>query len=136
MLNTLSTAKFMRYLLILAGMLCIALGVLGVFLPLLPTTPFMLLAAACFARSSPRFHNALLSSRMFGPIIKQWQERRSIPKKAKNQAIFLIVVVFTISIVFFIQDSIARGLMVVTAALLIGFLLRIPTCQPNAVGNQ
>ncbi|MGD8592282.1 MAG: YbaN family protein [Gammaproteobacteria bacterium] len=128
---TITASKPLRYLLILGGMLSVALGIVGVLLPLLPTTPFMLLAAACFAQSSPRFHNALLKNRLFGPMIKQWQEQRSIPKKSKNQAIFLIVVVFTISIVFFIQDSVARALMVATAALLIGFLLRIPSAEPN-----
>ncbi|WP_455210370.1 YbaN family protein [Kaarinaea lacus] len=128
-----TASKPIRYLLILAGMLSVALGVVGIFLPLLPTTPFMLLAAACFAQSSPRFHQALLESRLFGPIIKQWQEQRSIPKKSKNQAIFLVVVVFTISIVFFIQDSLARALMVAMAAVLIGFLLRIPSAEPNPI---
>ena len=131
MKNTVS--KSLRYLLILTGMLCVALGLIGIFLPLLPTTPFMLLAAACFAQSSPRFHNALLESRLFGPIIKQWQAQRSIPKKSKTQAIFLVVVVFSISIVFFIQDSLARALMVATAAVLIGFLLRIPSAEPNSL---
>lgn len=117
----------------MAGMLSVVLGIVGIFLPLLPTTPFMLLAAACFAQSSPRFHNALLESRTFGPIIKQWQAQRSIPKKSKNLAIFLVVVVFTISIVFFIQDSLARVLMVATAGVLIGFLFRIPTSEANPV---
>ena len=128
-----TASKPLRYLLILTGMLCVALGLIGIFLPLLPTTPFMLLAAACFAQSSPRFHNALLESRLFGPIIKQWQAQRSIPKKSKTQAIFLVVVVFSISIVFFIQDSLARALMVATAAVLIGFLLRIPSAEPNSL---
>jgi uncharacterized membrane protein YbaN (DUF454 family) len=132
----LTASKPLRYLLILAGILCVALGLLGIFLPLLPTTPFMLLAAACFAQSSPRFHNALLDSRMFGPMIKQWQEQRSIPKKAKHRAIFLIVVAFTISIVFFIQDSVVRALLAATAAALIVFLLRIPSCEANPARQQ
>ncbi|MCG6969469.1 MAG: YbaN family protein [Gammaproteobacteria bacterium] len=129
-------AKPLRYLLVLAGLLCIALGIVGVFLPVLPTTPFMLLAAACFARSSPRFHSALLNSKMFGPIIQQWQAQRSIPKKAKQQAIFLIVVVFTISIVFLIQDTIIRTLMAVTAAILIGFLVRLPSGEASTAKPQ
>lgn len=128
-----TAAKPLRYLLVLAGLLCIALGIVGVFLPVLPTTPFMLLAAACFARSSPRFHSALLNSKMFGPIIQQWQTQRSIPKKAKQQAIFLIVVAFTVSIVFFVQDIVIRVLLVVIAAGLIGFLLRLPSREPSPV---
>lgn len=121
----------LRYILILAGIASVALGIVGIFLPLLPTTPFMLLAAACFARSSPRFHNALLNSHMFGPIITQWEQQRSIPKRAKKQAIFLIIIVFSISIAL-IQDNIVRALLVGMAGLLIGFLLRIPSSEPGA----
>jgi uncharacterized membrane protein YbaN (DUF454 family) len=128
-----TTSKPLRFLLVLAGLICIVLGIVGVFLPVLPTTPFMLLAAACFARSSPRFHSALLNNKMFGPIIQQWQTQRSIPKKAKQQAIFLIVVAFTVSIVFFVQDTVIRVLLAVIATGLIGFLLRLPSREPSPI---
>ena len=58
-----------RYALLMAGFLSLALGTIGIFLPLLPTTPFVLLAAVCFAKASPRFHNWLLQHRTFGPIV-------------------------------------------------------------------
>ena len=63
-----------RIILIIIGWLAVALGTLGVFLPLLPTTPFILLAAWCFARSSPRFHHWLLYRSWFGGYLRHWQK--------------------------------------------------------------
>ena len=66
-----------------AGSLLVAVGFVGAFLPLLPTTPFLILAAACFARSSPRLENWLLNHRQFGPMLRAWREHGAIPAKAK-----------------------------------------------------
>lgn len=61
----------------------VALGFIGIFLPLLPTTPFLILAAGCFARSSPRLERWLLDHARFGPILREWRTRGAIPRKAK-----------------------------------------------------
>lgn len=66
------------------------LAVLGVFLPVLPATPFVLLAAACFARGSERFHDWLMSHPRLGPIVHDWQRHRSIPLRAKILAIAMM----------------------------------------------
>jgi uncharacterized membrane protein YbaN (DUF454 family) len=66
-----------------AGSLLVAVGFVGAFLPLLPTTPFLILAAACFARSSPRLEHWLLSHRQFGPVLRSWRAHGAIPLKAK-----------------------------------------------------
>jgi hypothetical protein len=65
------------------GWVFFALGVIGAFLPILPTTPFLLLAALCFSKSSPRFHRWLLEMPVFGAAVKDWQERRVIRTRAK-----------------------------------------------------
>jgi uncharacterized protein len=65
------------------GYLMVGLGFVGIFLPILPTTPFLILAAGCFARSSPRLERWLLDHPRFGPLLRDWRERGAIPRRAK-----------------------------------------------------
>lgn len=81
---------WLRPLLAAAGMLSLALGVLGIVLPGLPTTPFVLLAAACFAKSSPRLHVWLLKNRYLGPLVQDWEAHRSVPRHIKKVSITLM----------------------------------------------
>lgn len=81
----------MKYVYLTLGWVALGLAVLGVVLPLLPTTPFLLLAAACFDRGSPRFHAWLLDHRWFGPPIRDWRERGAIGGKAKALAIAMLL---------------------------------------------
>ncbi len=76
-------ARLLRYALILAGWVSLALAVLGAILPGLPTTPFVLLAAACFAKGSPRWHAWLLSNRWLGPMVRDWEAHHALPLKVK-----------------------------------------------------
>lgn len=84
-------SKVKRALLLSAGFVSLAVGILGIFLPLLPTTPFLLLSAACFARSSERFHRWLLGHPRLGPPIRDWQERGVIRLWAKMLATLMLV---------------------------------------------
>ncbi|HVX35229.1 MAG TPA: YbaN family protein [Hyphomicrobium sp.] len=77
----------MRILFASIGMFFVMLGIAGAFLPILPTTPFIILAAACFARSSPRLEARLLSHPVFGPMLRGWRERGAIPRRAKIAAV-------------------------------------------------
>ncbi|MEI6485373.1 MAG: YbaN family protein [Sphingomonadales bacterium] len=86
-----------RPLWIIIGLTSLALGIAGVVLPLLPTTPFVLLAAYCFARSSPRLHAWLLANRTFGPLIRNWEQHRAIAPRAKLMAVASMAAVFGIS---------------------------------------
>lgn len=89
---------FTRWLLFVLGLLFMALASVGVFLPVLPTTPFLLLAAACLMRSSPAFYRRLLANRVFGPYISQWQHDHTVPREAKRKAYGTVLVTFAISI--------------------------------------
>lgn len=83
-----------------AGGISVALGVIGIFLPLLPTTPFLLLAAYCFQKSSPRLHQWLLDHPVFGPSIRDWKAHGAISRLAKVQAMIALVAVLAISFAF------------------------------------
>lgn len=89
----------MRGLWLGLGGLFLGLGLLGVVLPVLPTTPFLLLAAGCFARSSPRLHGWLLAHPLFGPPIRDWEENGAISRKAKRLALGSMAAVLLVSVV-------------------------------------
>jgi uncharacterized protein len=89
-----------RQLWIALGCTAVALGAAGVVLPLLPTTPFVLLAAWAFAKSSPRLHGWLLGHRVFGPLIADWQAHRAIAPGAKRAAIVSMLAVLAASLAF------------------------------------
>ena len=79
-----------KAVLVAAGSVSLALAVLGVFLPLLPTTPFLLLASACYVRSSERLHGWLMGNRVLGGYVRAFKERRGVPLRAKLTTVALL----------------------------------------------
>ncbi|HEP0497834.1 TPA: DUF454 family protein [Enterobacter kobei] len=114
-----------RTILIIIGWLAVVLGTLGVVLPLLPTTPFILLAAWCFARSSPRFHHWLLYRSWFGGYLRHWQKHRAMPPDAKPRAIAVILMTFAISL-WLVKMMWVRILLLIILTCLLIFMWRIP----------
>lgn len=92
------SAKLKRQLLIIIGTISIVIGVIGIFIPILPTTPFLLLAAACYLRSSQKFYSWLINNRLFGIYIRNYIEGRGLPIKIKVFTIVLLWVTIGISI--------------------------------------
>lgn len=88
----------MRALWVAAGVISLVLAVAGLVLPLLPTTPFLLLAAAAFARSSPRLHDWLLAHPLFGQVIRDWREAGAISRRAKRLAALSMAAAFGVSL--------------------------------------
>jgi uncharacterized membrane protein YbaN (DUF454 family) len=111
------------------GFIFLGLGVVGVFLPLLPTTPFVLVAAGCFAKSSDKWHQWLLSNRIFGPIIKDWQEKKCISVSTKVIAISLVVLFGGYSIIFLLTDLTLRILCALLIATGLFFICRLEVCR-------
>lgn len=110
-----------------AGHLSVGLAVLGVFLPLLPTTPFLLLAAGCYARGSVRFYNWLLNNRTFGPMIRNWREHRSVARRHKVMAITLIVLSIGSSVLFFVPNIYGKVSLSLLGLGWVIVMLRLPT---------
>ena len=122
----------MNWLLIIAGWLSIITGVIGIVLPLLPTTPFILLAAACFAKSSPKFHHWLVTHKFFGPIIDNFKNGHGIPKNTKIKIIVFIWLALGISM-FALQNvwvTLALSFLGVFGTI---HILRMPTLQSEIV---
>jgi len=88
----------MRALWKIAGGISLVLGVIGIVLPLLPTTPLILLAAFCFSKGSERMHHWLTTHRVFGPMIDDWNRNGAINKRAKYLATLSIAAIFLLSI--------------------------------------
>lgn len=116
---------YIRYALVTLGWVSIVLGVIGIFLPLLPTTPFILLAAWSFARSSQRFHDWLLNHRRLGPIVHAWQSGEGIPRKVRNRVLILLWVSL-LSTSLIIGILWVAGLLALGGTLISVYLLRQP----------
>lgn len=131
------TPTLLRWVLILAGFISLGLAVLGVLLPGLPTTPFVLLAGACFVRASPRLHAWLLASRWAGPMLADWETHRSLPKRTKWIALATMAITISISL-WILRDQRHIQIIVLFAAFLGAWVVwRIPTreTQTNNSGR-
>ena len=109
------------------GFTFVGFAALGVFLPLLPTTPFLLIAVGCFAKSSEKWYQWLLSNKIFGPIIKNWHEKKCVSYSTKIVAISSIVVFGGYSILFAVSDVYLRllGSLIIATGLYSVYRLKV-----------
>ncbi len=122
----------MRAVFVMLGTVFLCLAALGIVIPVLPTTPFVLLAAACYLRASKRLHDRLLGSRTFGPTIAAWQEQGAIPPRAKVVAIVMVTATFVISIAFVADSPVVRAGLAIAGAILVAWLWSRPSWIPPA----
>ena len=123
---------------IVRGLLIVAtlLGIVGVFLPVVPTTPFLILAAACFARASPRLDRMLTESTIFGPSILEWRRHRSIPWRTKITAIALMSASIVATIVFVVERTWLRVALAAIGVAVGAWLWRVPSRDRPARGGE
>lgn len=114
-----------RLLLLILGWLSLITGIIGAFLPLLPTTPLVLLAAWCFSKSSERFHTWLIEHKYFGPIVRDWQSADGIPRRARNRAIIFMWIGMAISILIVSRFWATIGLVIIGLCVST-YLMRMP----------
>ncbi|MBA4141721.1 MAG: YbaN family protein [Nitrosospira sp.] len=118
-------SRIVRFGYLALGFAALLLAVAGAVLPILPTTPFVLLAAACFARSSKHFHDKLLANRIAGPIIREWVEHRSIQRPVKRWVYLLLALSFGSSILM-MPSGWHQAMLAVLGIILAAFIWRIP----------
>lgn len=116
-----------RYTLVTIGTISIVLGIIGILLPIMPTAPFVLLAAACYARSSRKFYRWVMTNPHFGQYVRDWRAGLGIPLRAKIVSTLMIAVSFGTSIVFFVPYDWVKVVMIAIALSVMLYLWQLPT---------
>ncbi|WP_447968057.1 YbaN family protein [Nitrospira sp. M1] len=116
----------LRFGVLLAGWICLAFGFVGLFLPILPTTPFILLAAYCFSKSSPQLHHKLIQQPTLGPMIQNWEQHGSISKRAKITATVTMVLLFSFSLFILSVGVLLKAMLVGIATGVLAFIWTRP----------
>ena len=119
----------MKYLLITLGSICLVLGVIGIFLPLLPTTPFLLLAAALYVRSSERLYQWLIHQKYLGNYIRNFREHRAIPLHAKILSISMVWITLVYCAITISEHIAIKALFIVLAASVTWHILTYKTLK-------
>lgn len=115
--------KFKEAFLIFAGVLFVGLGILGIFLPLLPTTVFFLLAAVCFAHSSKKMYDWLLTNKWFGSYIKNYREKKGVSLNVKILSVSVLWITILLSVILAVENIYIRiGLLIIAFAVTIHIL--------------
>ena len=119
------TQKLKKAILVTLGSFFLLLGLIGIILPVLPTTPFLILATACYLRGSDRMHQWMMNNRYFGDLIRNYMEKRGIKPRQKAVAIFSLWFLILITLVFFIQQFSLRLILLIVAAAVTVHLLSL-----------
>ncbi len=125
-----------KILLIAIGTFFVGLGILGIFLPLLPTTPFLLLAATCYIRSSTRLYSWLLNNKYFGSYIRNYREKKGVPLKAKIVSISLLILTIGYTSIFVVPAWWGRICLWLIAVGVSIHILSLPTLRIEAPQSE
>jgi len=123
--------RLKRWLFIAAGTICVVIGAIGVIVPVLPTTPFLLLAAICYTRSSERLYRAPLSNRIFGSYIRNYLEGRGIPVRVKAMAITFLWATILVSM-YLVENTVMRVVLPIISIAVTAHILSLKTMQEKS----
>lgn len=128
-------SDLLRFILIAIGWFSIAAGIVGIFLPIMPTVPFLLLAAVCFSKSSVRFHTWLVEHEQLGPLVRDFLVSGAVPLKAKVAALTMIWISFPLSAFFLVEVFWLKVLLISAATAVTLYLLYLPTAATAGKGE-
>lgn len=121
--------KLKRTIYVLAGTIFLAIGAVGIVIPILPTTPFLLLAAACYVRGSEKLHHWLLNNRVFGEFIRNYEEGKGITLRNKFLTTTFLWITISFSALFMVENQIIQGILFLVAIAVSAHILLLPTYE-------
>ena len=124
--------KILKIILVVSGTFFLVLGIIGIFIPILPTTPFLLLAAACYARGSKKFYNWLINNKWLGEYIKNYREGRGIPSTIKIISIILLWITIIFSTIIIVTNYFIQIILIIIAFGVTIHILTIKTMKKNS----
>ena len=120
----------------MCGHTALVLGLIGLLLPLVPTSPFMIVAGACYAKTSDKFYQMLIRNRYFGPPILHWRENRCVEKRIKLLAYAMLAVAFTMTGVIFTNTHTERLVVFALALIALVAVSFLPVCRNNTNNKE
>ena len=125
-----------KILLMVIGSLSLGFGIIGIFLPVLPTTPFLLLALACYLRSNKKLYNFILTNKHLGPYVKDYVSGNGIPLRMKRRAIFILWLTIGFSAVFIVKDILVRIILLIIASMVSFYIWTRKSPEDIPRGNK
>ncbi len=123
--------KIKRTIFTVFGTIFLIIGAIGVFIPILPTTPFLLLAAACYLRGSERLHRWLINNRVFGEFIRNYTEGRGIKQRQKVYTISFLWLMIIFSVIYVLKSSLFKILLLIIAMVVSIHIIMLPTIKQS-----
>ena len=131
MQTTMNNRSIKSWFVLLVGHLSLLLGLIALILPVIPTSPFLVVAAACYARTSPRFRKLLIENRHVGPAILQWEHNKCLKLKHKILFILILAIAFSSSAFLFMETQSTKLIMLSVGLVAIVYVGSIKTCKQN-----
>ena len=129
--TTMANRSIKSWFILLAGHLSLLLGLIALLLPVVPTSPFLIVAAACYARTSPKFRKLLIENRHIGPVILDWERNKCLELKYKILFIVILAIAFSASAFLFMETQLAKWTMLSVGFIVIMYVMSIKSCVHN-----